>query len=80
MDEAYLLGRDFWEVFSEALDTRFEEEYRQVMETREPTSFVEYFFRLDGWFDIEAYPTYGGGVAFYFVNVPKPPDRPPATE
>lgn len=71
MDEEYLLGRDFWEVFSEALDTRFEKEYRQVLETRESTSFVEYFCHLDGWFDIEAYPTYNGGMAFYFVEVPR---------
>jgi PAS domain S-box-containing protein len=69
MDESYLLGRDFWEVFDEAQGTRFEEEYRHVMETREPTSFVEYFSQLDGWFDIKAYPKSDGGIAFYFVEV-----------
>lgn len=79
MDKEYLLGRDFWEVFNEALDTRFEEEYRQVMETREPTSFIEYFCQLDGWFDIEAYPTHNGGISFYFTEVPKPLDSTPAT-
>lgn len=72
MDEESLLGRDFWEVFNEALDTRFEAEYRQVMETRESTSFVEYFCQLDGWFDIGAYPTDTGGIAFYFTGIPKP--------
>ncbi len=80
MDEEYLLGRDFWEVFNEALDTRFEAEYRQVMESREPASSVEYFSQLDGWFDIEAYPAHNGGITFYFVNVPKPRDHPPAAE
>ncbi|WP_418286178.1 response regulator [Halorubrum sp. DTA46] len=79
MDEEYLLDRDFWEVFSEALDTRFEAEYRQVMETREPTSFVGHFSQLDGWFDIEAYPTYNGGLAFYFTSVPKPRDQIPVS-
>lgn len=79
MDEEYLHGRCFWEVFSEALDSRFEEEYRQVMETREPTSFVEYFSGLDGWFDINAYPKNNGGIAFYFVEVPKPQDPTTAT-
>lgn len=80
MDEESLLGRDFWEVFSEALDTRFEEEYRQIMDTREPTSFVEYFCQLDGWFDIEAYPTDNGGIAFYFTEVPKLLADTPATD
>ena len=36
-----LLGRNFWDVFSEARGTRFEDEYRAVMETREPTSLVD---------------------------------------
>lgn len=80
MPEADLLGRDFWEVFNEALDTRFEAEYRQVMQTREPTSFVEYFCQLDGWFDIEAYPRTNGGIAFYFTEVPKPLADTPATD
>lgn len=69
MTESSLLGRDFWEVFTEAKETRFEDEYRRVMETREPASFVEYFSQLDGWFDIEAYPTQDGGIVFYFVEV-----------
>ncbi|MFC7140491.1 PAS domain-containing protein [Halosimplex aquaticum] len=69
MDEEDLLGRDFWEVFDGALDTRFEAEYRQVMDTREPTSFVEHFSQLNGTFDIEAYPMDNGGIAFYFTKV-----------
>lgn len=69
MDEEYLLGRDFWDVFPEARGTRFEDEYRRVMDTRESTSFVEYFSQLDGWFDIKAYPKQDGGIAFYFIEV-----------
>ncbi|MFP4591495.1 MAG: PAS domain S-box protein [Halobacteriales archaeon] len=73
--EEELLGRSFWDVFDEALGTRFEEEYRRVMATREPTSFVEYFSQLDGWFDIEAYPNDDGGIAFYFVDVTEHVER-----
>jgi PAS domain S-box-containing protein len=69
MTEEDLLGRDFWEVFSGALDTRFEEIYRDVMETREPASFVEHYPGLDGWFDIQVYPQDTGGLAFYFQEV-----------
>ena len=39
------------------------------METREPTSFTEYYSGLTGWFDIDVYPTDDGGVAFYFREV-----------
>jgi PAS domain S-box-containing protein len=69
MDEEDLLGRSFWDVFTEAEGTRFETEYRNVMETREPTSFTEYYSGFDGWFDIDVYPTDDGGVAFYFSEV-----------
>ncbi len=75
MSEEYLLGRAFWDIFEDAKDTRFEEEYRRVMETREPTSFVEYFSQLDGWFDIEAYPKQDGGIAFYFIEVTEQRER-----
>ncbi|MDZ7849632.1 MAG: PAS domain-containing protein [Halodesulfurarchaeum sp.] len=75
MAEADLVGRNFWDVFEAARDTRFEEEYRRVMESGEPTSFVEYFSQLDGWFDITAYPTEVGGIAFYFVEVTEQLER-----
>lgn len=80
LDEESLLGRDFWEVFSKGLDTQLEEESRQVMETREPTSFVECFPQMDGRFNIKAYPTSNGGIAFYFTETPKLLDDTPATE
>jgi PAS domain S-box-containing protein len=67
--EEELLGRDLWDVFSEARGTRFEETYRGVMESREPASLVEYYTGFDGWFDVGVYPTDEGGVAFYFQEV-----------
>ena len=67
--EDVLLGKDFWEVFDQALDTRFEEEYRGVMESREPTRFESYYSGLDGWVDVQVYPTEDGGLAFYFEDI-----------
>ena len=69
VDKEHLLGQNFWDVFSEAKGTRFEREYRAVMESRKPTSFVEYYSGLDGWFDVQVYPNDDGGVAFYFREV-----------
>jgi PAS domain S-box-containing protein len=69
MQAAELLGQHQWDVFSEARGTRFEDEYREAMETREPTSLVEYYAGLDGWFDVQVYPTDSGGLAFYFREV-----------
>ena len=64
-----VLGRNLWDVFPDSRGTRFEDEYRTVMETREPTSLVEYSTELDGWFDVQVYPTDYGGVAFYFQEI-----------
>ena len=69
MQETDLLGRSFWDVFTEARGTRFEDKYRAAMETREPMSLVDYYAGLDGWFDIQVYPIDDGGVAFYFQEI-----------
>lgn len=69
MSEDHLLGSDFWEVFHGAKGTRFEEEYRAVMETGEATSIEEYFGQVDTRFYIEVYPKDDGGLAFYFIAV-----------
>ena len=69
--EAELLGQPFWEVFEDARGTPFETKYREVMETREPVSFVEYYPTLDGWFDVQAYPNDDDGIAIYFRDVSK---------
>ena len=73
--ESELLGRTFWEVFEDARGTTFEKKYREVMDTREPVSFVEYYPKLDGWFDVQAYPNDDDGVAIYFRDVTERKER-----
>jgi PAS domain S-box-containing protein len=64
-----LLGCNFWDVFTVAQGTTSEEQYRKVMATREPASFVEYYAGLDGWFNVRIYPNDDGGIAVYFREV-----------
>jgi PAS domain S-box-containing protein len=73
--ESELLGRDFWDVFSEARGTRFEEEYRRAMDTRERISLVDYYSGVDEWFDIQVYPNDDGGLAFYFRAITEYKER-----
>lgn len=70
-----LLGRGFWDVFADALGTRFETTYRRVMETREPASLEEYFEGLDGWFQVNVYPNDDGGLSFYFRDITERKER-----
>jgi len=67
--EEELLGDHFWDVFGEALGTRCEREYREVMQSRTPTRFEAHYPGLDGWFDVQVYPNDGGGLAFYFEDI-----------
>ncbi len=69
IDEKGLVGRNVWEVFPDSRGTRFEEEYRRVMETREPTAFEAESAVFDTWFYVEAYPDDDGGLTIYFQDV-----------
>ncbi|MGQ3330111.1 PAS domain S-box protein [Halorubrum sp. FL23] len=67
--EAELVGQYIWDEFEDARDTAFEKRYSEVMETRESTSFVEYYSGLDSWFDVQAYPNDDGGISVYFRDI-----------
>lgn len=69
MNEDDLLGQYFWDIFSQARGTPFEEVYRGVMKTREPATIEEYSADLDSWYHVEVYPTSDGGVSFYFQDI-----------
>ncbi|WP_251921499.1 PAS domain-containing sensor histidine kinase [Salinibacter ruber] len=75
MKEEHLLGRTLWDVFPRTKGTRFEEEYRRVMRSREPVRFEERFGGMGTWFDIQVYPNPDGGLAFYFDDVTKRKER-----
>ena len=69
MTEENLLGEKFWEVFTEGVGTRWDDVYREVMQTREAATMEEFFSQLDGWFHVEIYPDEDGGLAFYFQDI-----------
>ena len=78
--EAELLGKELFAVFEEAQESEFEERYRTVMETREPTSFVSYYLPMDIWFDVQVYPNDDGGLSVYFRDVSDRKEREQAKE
>ncbi|ELY60653.1 bacterio-opsin activator domain-containing protein [Natronolimnohabitans innermongolicus] len=68
LDGEGLVNRNFWDVFEPALGTTFEEQYREVAATQEPTSFEEYYPPLDGWFEVHVYPS-ASGLSIYFRDI-----------
>jgi len=67
--DAGLVGRNFWEVFEWATDSRLGEEYRTAMETQEPTAFEFYYPEpLEAWYEVSAYPS-ETGLSVYFRDI-----------
>ncbi|MBV0923603.1 PAS domain-containing protein [Halomicroarcula limicola] len=70
-----LVGRDIWEVFEWAADSKLGEEYRAAMATQEPTAFEFYSPEpLSAWYEINAYPS-ESGLSVYFRDVTERKER-----
>ncbi|MFC7224728.1 PAS domain S-box protein [Halalkalicoccus sp. GCM10025322] len=64
-----LEGKQIWETFEYAADSVVREEYEEAMATQEPSSFEFYYPEpLDGWFEINAYPS-ETGLSVYFDEI-----------
>ncbi|WP_029034669.1 PAS domain S-box protein [Salinimicrobium terrae] len=64
----YILGRNFWDVFPDAVDTEFYRCYQEAVGEQTIVDFEEYFERVNKWFDVTAYPS-KGGLSVYFRDV-----------
>lgn len=67
-DRNDVLGENVWELFDDAVDLEFYDQYHHAMETQVPVSFEEYFPPLETWFQVSAYPS-PDGLSVYFTDV-----------
>ena len=63
-----LLGHTLWDMFSEAVGSTFDVQYRRALETRQPAVFEEFYPPLSIWFEVRAYPS-ADGLSVYFQDV-----------
>lgn len=63
-----LLGQSVWDIFPEAVGTRFHEKYEKALDEQESVEFVEYYPPLNRWFEARAFP-FEGGLSIYFDDV-----------
>jgi len=63
-----LLGKRFWEVFSDAEDTAVWDRFHEAMETQESVNFEVEDETLDSWMEITAYPS-ETGLSVYFRDI-----------
>ncbi|MGY1811343.1 SpoIIE family protein phosphatase [Blastococcus sp. SYSU D00820] len=64
-----LLGRVLWEAFPAAVNSAFEDSYREAVRTGRPVSFdAHYPAPLNGWYELRAWPS-PEGLSVYFLEV-----------
>lgn len=63
------VGTNWWDLFPEAIGTKFQDEFDKVMFQGATVHFEEYYPPLSTWFRLNAYPLSGGGLALYFQNI-----------
>nr|WP_308477882.1 PAS domain S-box protein [Natrinema salsiterrestre] len=63
-----LLGRELWDVFPDATEGVYWDEFQTAMETQESVSFEVYEDDLDAWFEFNVYPS-DSGLSIYFHDV-----------
>ncbi|MBD3884874.1 PAS domain S-box protein [Phormidium tenue FACHB-886] len=65
-----LLGKSIWEVFPDAVDSIFYDQYHWAIEHQQRVSFEAYYPPYDLWVDVRAYP-FEAGLSVYMLNVSK---------
>lgn len=68
MSRKDILGRNFWEIFPEAVGSTFYREYHRAVQTNQVVEFEEYYPPLDLWAQVRAYPS-AVGLAISFRDV-----------
>ena len=63
-----LLGRNLWEVFPEAIGSRFQREYECAVVENTTAHFEEFYPPFDQWYSVHAYPS-PVGLSVYFQDI-----------
>ncbi len=61
----YLIGKNIWEVFPEAVNTSFYKNYNKAMHKRTQINFEEFYAPMNKYFSVRVYPTEDGISVFY---------------
>jgi PAS domain S-box-containing protein len=67
-NKEYILGRSIWDVFTELVDSDFYHKYYQAMNERVNVEFTTYFWPVQKWLSITAYPVVDG-VIIHFKDI-----------
>jgi len=63
-DRDVMIGKNLWEEYADAIDSKFYSHYHKAMETGEAVFFEEYYSDLDIWVESSVYPSENGLAVF----------------
>ena len=63
-----MLDHNFWEVYSDRIDSESYINYHQAIENKQSVHFEDYYAALNKWYEVSAYPS-GNGLSVYFKDV-----------
>jgi PAS domain S-box-containing protein len=64
-----IIGKNMWEEFPAAIESKFREKYHQVMNQRVLVEFSEFYpDPLNAWYEVRAYPS-RDGISVYFRDI-----------
>ena len=63
-----MLGRNLWELFPEAVGSRFQREYERAVVENTTAHFEEFYPPFDQWYSVHAYPS-PVGLSVYFQDI-----------
>ena len=64
------LGKNIWELFPEAFNSKFYWEYHRAVTEKVSVEFEEFYPPLNSWFAVHAYPSLNG-LSIYFQDITK---------
>ncbi len=63
-----MMGKNLWELFPEAVGSRFQREYERAMVQNKTVRFEEFYPPFNTWFQVQAYPS-AIGLSVYFADI-----------
>lgn len=63
-----IIGKNIWEVYRDAVPTKFYSEYHRAVDENTSVRFDEYFPRLNIWVEVSAFPS-DEGLSLYFKDI-----------
>jgi PAS domain S-box-containing protein len=63
-----IVGKNLWDIFSDSIDSKSYRKYHEAVATNQVVHFEDYYYALNKWYEISAYPS-ENGLSVYFKDV-----------